>query len=56
MDNQDSKNAAETFPASDYERYIQLALNIGEQHTRSRAGFGAFRHFIPSAVVALRWP
>jgi hypothetical protein len=45
MDDQDAKNAAETFPASDYERYIQLALNIGEQHTRSRAGFGAFRHF-----------
>jgi len=45
MDNQDSQNAAETFPTSDYERYIQLALNIGEQHTRSRAGFGAYRHF-----------
>lgn len=45
MDNQDSLNAAETLPDSGYERYIQLALNIGEQHTRSRAGFGAFRHF-----------
>ena len=45
MDNQDSSTAAEALPASGYESYIQLALNIGEQHTRSRAGFGAFRHF-----------
>jgi hypothetical protein len=45
MDNQDSLNAAETLPASDYESYVRLALNIGEKHTRSRAGFGSFRHF-----------
>ena len=45
MDNQDTKNQAEVSSGSDYEKYIQLALDIGEQRTRSRAGFGAFRHF-----------
>jgi hypothetical protein len=45
MDNQDAKNQAEGSSGSDYEKYIQLALDIGEQRTRSRSGFGAFRHF-----------
>lgn len=56
MDNQDTKNIADTSPASDYESYIQLALNIGEQRTRSRSGFGLFATFILSAVVASFWP
>jgi hypothetical protein len=45
MDKQDAKNQAETLSVSDYEKYTQLALSIGEQRVRSRAGFGAFRHY-----------
>lgn len=43
--NQDAHDRGEDSPLSGYEKYIGLALDIGQQQTRSRAGFGAFRHY-----------
>ncbi len=45
MENQDSQTLGENSDSRDFNNYIQLALSIGEQHTRSRGGFGAFRQF-----------
>jgi hypothetical protein len=45
MDNQDSQTLDENSDSHKFDKYVQLALNIGEQHTRSRGGFGAFRQF-----------
>ena len=45
MESHDSQVINEGFTDPAYNEYIQLALSIGEQHTRSRGGFGAFRQF-----------
>ena len=45
MENQDSQTLDENSDSHKFNDYIQLALDIGEQHTRSRGGFGAFRQF-----------
>lgn len=45
MENQDSQTLGESSDSRDFSKYVQLALSIGEQHTRSRGGFGAFRQF-----------
>ena len=45
MENQESQVTHEALNDHRYSEYVQLALSIGEQHTRSRGGFGAFRQF-----------
>lgn len=45
MENQNLLAQDEGAHPSEFGSYIQLALGIGEQHTRSRGGFGAFRQF-----------
>ncbi len=45
MDNQDSQILDENSESRKFDNYIQLALDICEQHTRSRGGFGAFQKF-----------
>src|ERR1041384_1496303 len=45
MVNEAPTDAAAPAAAPQLENYVQVALSIGEQPIRSRAGFGAFRHF-----------
>jgi hypothetical protein len=57
MESQSPQPADENYAQHNFERFVQLALEIGERHVRSRGGFGAFRNFrricLDSLMLAL---